>query len=150
MGIIGWAQYISGWYVRKLVRAFELRIQPFHTDECGGLKVLGNFCFGLVSPILIGSGLLIGYIIFYFIINVSNPGNGAYAISLVLYVGLPLLLLLLTGFPLTVSAFILPLRDIHIKMVSERETDEDTYNAHIEALREEIQSLLDNDKIKEA
>jgi len=35
-------------------------------------------------------------------------------------------------------------------MVSERETDEDTYNAHIEALREEIQSLLNNNMLEEA
>jgi hypothetical protein len=47
VGIQWWTMYISGWYVRKLVRAFELRIQPRHPDKCGGLKVLGNFCFGL-------------------------------------------------------------------------------------------------------
>ena len=35
-------------------------------------------------------------------------------------------------------------------MVSEREADEDIYNARIEALREEIQSLLDNNEIEEA
>src|SRR5690242_20262151 len=39
---------------------------------------------------------------------------------------------------------------ISTPMVSQRETDEDTYNTRIEALREEIQSLLDNDKVEEA
>src|SRR5260370_19809954 len=28
-GIMMWVMYISGWYVRKLVRTFELNIQPF-------------------------------------------------------------------------------------------------------------------------
>jgi len=56
--------YISGRYVRKLLRAFQLSIQPFHPDQCGGLKLLGNFCFGLGSPLLIASGLYIGYMIF--------------------------------------------------------------------------------------
>jgi len=35
-------------------------------------------------------------------------------------------------------------------MASEDETNEDTYNAHIEALREEIQSLLDTNQVEEA
>ena len=32
IGIMMWVMYISGWYVRKLVRTFELNIQPFHPD----------------------------------------------------------------------------------------------------------------------
>ena len=64
IGILTWVMYVSGSYVRKLVRAFQLSIQPFHPDQCGGLMMLGNFCFGLVLPLLIGSGLLIGYSIF--------------------------------------------------------------------------------------
>jgi hypothetical protein len=112
IGMVIWAIYISGWYVRKLVRVFKLSIQPFHTDKCGGLKVLGNFCFGLVSPILIGSALFIGYI-FALII-----GNEFSTIILALVVGLVLLLLLLYALPATIFAFILPLRDIHTKMVS--------------------------------
>ena len=63
IGIITWTVFISGWYVRKLVRVFELRIQPFHPDQCGGLKLLGNYCFGIGSPLLIGSGLFIGFLI---------------------------------------------------------------------------------------
>jgi hypothetical protein len=35
-------------------------------------------------------------------------------------------------------------------MVSERETDEDTYNARIEALREEIQALLVTKQVEAA
>jgi hypothetical protein len=143
-GIVLWVTYISGWYVRKLVRAFEFRIQPFHTDKCGGLKLLGNFCFGLGSPMLIASGFTIGYIL------LSLLGSRVDGILLALKVGLPLLLLLLYAFPAIVLAFMLPLRDIHTKMVSEGETDEDIYNARIEALREEIQSLLAINQVDDA
>jgi hypothetical protein len=145
IGIVVWEMYISGWYIRKLVRVFKLRIQPFHTDQCGGLKVLGNFCFSLVSPILIGSGLLIGYIL---LVLFSDKGGDGVALALV--VGSGLLVLLLYSLPASIFAFILPLGDIHTKMVSERETDEESYIARIEALREEIQTLLDTNQIEEA
>jgi hypothetical protein len=144
IGIVIWTMYVSGWYVRKLLRAFELRIQPFHTDQCGGLKVLGNFCFGLVSPILIGSVFLLGYMFALFI------ESGIDVVFLALAVGFFLLFLLLYVLPAVIFAFILPLRDIHSKMVSEGETDEDTYIARIEVLREEIESLLDTNQVEEA
>ena len=60
------------------------------------------------------------------------------------------LLLLLCGFPVIVLAFILPLWDIHTKMVSEGEINENIYVARIETLREEIQSLLDTNQTEEA
>jgi hypothetical protein len=149
LGIETWAVYISGCYVRKLMREFELRIEPFHTDQCGGLKLLGNFCFGLVTPLLIGSGLTIGYIFFFFI-SASISGIRIVGVFLPIAAGSILLILLLYGVPVIVLAFMLPLRDIHSKMVSERETHEDAYNARIEELRGDIQSLLDNDKVEEA
>src|SRR5260221_1743263 len=86
IGILTWAVSISGWYVRKLMRAFELRIQPFHTDKCGGLKLLGNFCFGLGTPLLIGSGLIIGYF-FFFIICASISGIRIDAVLLTIVAG---------------------------------------------------------------
>ena len=107
--------------------------------------MLGNFCFGLVSPILIGSGLTIGYIL---LLLFSDRGGDE--VGLALLVGFALLVLLLYALPASIFAFILPLRDIHSKMVSEGETDEESYIARIEALREEIQSLLDTNQVEEA
>jgi hypothetical protein len=49
-----------------------------------------------------------------------------------------------------VLGFILPLRDIHTKMVREGKTNENSYVARIEALREEIQALLDTNQVEEA
>jgi hypothetical protein len=149
MGLGTWTVYVSGWYVRKLVRAFEFRIQPFHPDKCGGLKLLGNFCFGLVTPILISSALAIGYIFLNFISQrISESSIDTF--YLILYVGIPFLFILLYGFPVIVFAFILPMRAIHAKMVSVGETAEDTYITRIGALWEEIHVLLDTNKIEEA
>jgi hypothetical protein len=144
LGLVLWAIYISGSSLRKLMRVFKLRIEPFHTDKCGGLKVLGNFYFGLASPILLGSALFIGYTFALFL------GKEFGSAELALIVGLVLLFLLLYALPAIILAFILPLWDIHTQMVSEGETDEETYNAHIEALRQEIQALLDTNQVEEA
>ena len=142
-GIVLWVMYISGWYVRKLVRTFEFSIQPFHPDQCGGLKMLGNFCFGLVSPLLIFSGFSIGYILL--ILGTKGLGTAFQASN----VGFPLLLLIY-AFPAIVFAFLLPLWDIHTKMLSEGEADEKIYVARIQALREDIQALLDANQAEEA
>ncbi len=149
LGIVTWAVYISGWYVRKLVRAFEFSIMPYHPDQCGGLKVLGNFCFGLVSPVLIGSGLILGQILL-FLISTRGIGGAALPLGLVLNVGIPLLFFLLYGLPVIVLAFMIPLWDLHTKMVSVGERDEDTYIARIKELREEIQSLLNTNQVEAA
>ncbi len=63
--------------------------------------------------------------------------------------GFPLLLLLYL-LPVIVLAFLLPLWHIHTKMVSEGARNEDIYAARIQALREEIQSLLDTNQVEEA
>ena len=148
-GIATWAMVISGGYVRKLVRAFQLSIQPFHPDQCGGLKLLGNFCFGLGSPLLFASGLLIGYSMFA-LWEYSPAINGReISADLLLSVGFALLNLLWL-LPGIVLVFILPLRAIHRKMVSEGKTNESSYFTRTEALREEIQALLDTKQVEAA
>jgi hypothetical protein len=152
VGILLWAIYVSGWYIRKLVRAFQLSIEPFHPDECGGLRLLGNFCFGLGSPLLIASGILIGYIIFALVEYASflSRGETSTVYYLASNVGLPLLFVLLFFLPGIVLNTILPLRDIHRNMVSEGKTNEQRYFTRTKALREEIQALLDANQLEAA
>jgi hypothetical protein len=146
IGILTWAMYISGWYIRHLVRVFQLSIRPFHPDQCGSLKLLGNFCFGLASPLLIASGLFIGFSLFALVDYSPVNGSG----SLVLTVYYPLLLILLLALPSLIFVFILPLRDIHTTMVSEARTNDNRYFTQTEALREEIQALLDSNQVEAA
>jgi hypothetical protein len=147
IGIMTWAMYVSGGYVRKLARAFQLSIQPFHPDECGGLKLLGNFCFGLGSPPLIASGLFIGYSIFALVEYAPALNGSGYLVLNVFY---PLLFVLLFALPSIIFVFTLPLRDIHRNMVSEGKIDESNYFTRTEALREEIQVLLDANQVEAA
>ncbi len=146
IGILTWAIYISGGYVRNLVRVFQLSIRPFHPDECGGLKLLGNFCFGLASPPLIASGLFIGYSLFA-LVEYSPLSRSAYLVLSVYY---PLLFVFLFALPTLVLGFMLPLRAIHSNMVSEAKTNQTSYYTRTEALREEIQALLDVKQVEAA
>ena len=151
IGVMTWAGYISSRFLRNLVQAFQLRIQPFHPDQCGGLTLFGNFCFGLVSPLLIGFGINIGFILFSLLAYSPETFGSEYSADvLVLYVGVPLLFILLYILPTIVLEFMFPLRDIHAKMVREGKTDENSYVMRLEVLREEIQSLLDANQVEEA
>ncbi|TMD90942.1 MAG: hypothetical protein E6I79_06630 [Chloroflexi bacterium] len=60
---------------------------------------------------------------------------------------LPILLYYLL---LTVFVFMLPLREIHTKMVGEGKTNQTLYFTRTQALREEIQALLDSKQIEAA
>jgi hypothetical protein len=64
--------------------------------------------------------------------------------------GFPLLFVLLFFFPGIVFVFILPLQAIHKKMVSEGKINETSYFTRTEALREEIQALLDVKQVEAA
>lgn len=147
LGTLLWVVCISGGCIGKLSRAFEFRIRPLHPDKCGGLKVLGNFCFGLGSPILINPGFAIGIIV---IVLLNREFDSLFHIYYVVFVGFGLLLLVLFTLPATIFAFFLPLWNIHTKMVSEQEIDEENYVASIETLREQIQTLLDDNKVEDA
>jgi hypothetical protein len=70
--------------------------------------------------------------------------------TLVLNVYYPLLFVLLFALPTIVFGFMLPLRDIHTKMVSEAKTNENSYFTRTEALREEIQALLGANQVEAA
>ena len=115
------------------------------------MRPLGNFCFGMGSPLLIASGILIGSMLFAlmeYATTLYRSENSVYYLAS--DVGLPLLFVLLLFLPGIVLAFILPLRDVHRNMVSERKTNEHRYFTRTKALREQIQALLDAHQIEAA
>lgn len=121
---------------------FEFRIEPLHPDKCGGLKVLGNFCFGLASPIFIGFAFFIGYIL----VATQDPRGGFDLIT----VDFILFIILAYGLSITVSAFFLPLWTIHTKMLHEREANNERHAKNLEVLRQAIQESLNRGETKEA
>jgi hypothetical protein len=142
IGATLWALYTSGQFIRILSRDFEFKIDPAHPDKCGGLKKLGNFCFGSSAPILIGSAYFIGYIFV-----VLRDSTGAFDLISAAYT---LFVILLYGIPITIFTFFVPLWSIHRTMRSEREIYENKHAASIAAMREQIQELLDDNQLDQA
>ncbi len=148
IGILVWVLFISGWHIRELSRRFEFRIEPVHPDHCGGLRLLGDFCFELASPLVIGSAICIGYLgVMYLYVLVTAPHS--VPVAFIVSVGFIIFFLLLLVLVASLGAF-LPLWNIHTTMLKEREQAEENYVAHIAALREQIQTLLDNNQVEEA
>ena len=141
-----WSLSISGWHISELSRAFEFRIEPVHPDHCGGLKALGNFCFGLASPLFIGLVFYIG--VLFVMVMLSDVKDLATFLPII--IGFVVVIVILYVFPAAILAFFLPLWNIHMKMLEVREREEETYAANIAALREQIQTLLDNNQLEEA
>jgi hypothetical protein len=140
LGITLWSLFISGQYLKKLSRTFEFKIEPTHPDNCGGLSVIGNFCFGLASPIFIGSTFFIGWALVvphYVFIDVTT-------VLVILFI------VLLIVLPIGISTSFRALWSIHKKMLSVRKTDEEHYVARVAPLREKIQGLLDANQLVEA
>jgi len=104
--------------------------------------VLGNFCFGLASPIFIGFAFFIGYIL----VATQDPRGGFDLIT----VDFILFIILAYGLSITVSAFFLPLWTIHTKMLHEREANNERHAKNLEVLRQAIQESLNRGETKEA
>jgi hypothetical protein len=152
LATVMWALSISGWYIRKLLRAFELRIEPVHPDKCGGLKMLGNFCFSTGSPLFIGSVFCASHIFAVFVPPASFPLIGPPGLSdlpaVVFIVSFVLIILMLSGS--SIFAFFLPLWESHTKMLKERERAEETSAVRLAPLQKQIQGLLDDNQLEEA
>jgi hypothetical protein len=142
LGILFWSVFISGQYIRNLSRTFELRIEPVHPDNCGGLQTLGNFCFASASAPLIGSAFYIGYLLVA--AHFAYFELGPQEITLFLFV------ILLVALPVAIFASFLPLWSIHMKMLKKREKDEEHYVAEIAPLLEKIHVLVDANQLEEA
>ena len=146
LGVLLWALLISGWHIRELSRRFEFRIEPVHPDHCGGLRLLGDFCFSAASPLFIGSAFCIGYLGDMYLYVLIRP-----EVSDMFRVGVGFLIFFLLLFVLVAALGVfLPLWNIHTAMLKERERAEEIYTTHIAALREQIQVLLDNNQLEEA
>jgi hypothetical protein len=141
LGVVIWTIYISGSSIRKLAQIFEFRIKPIHPDKCGGLNMLGSFCFGLVTPIFIGVAYFVGYILvaLKYLKDVFTLESLAVILFLIIVYALPPIII----------AFFLPLWDIHTKMLTAQEKNDESYAVDITAYREEIQNLLHGNQLGE-
>lgn len=143
LGMILWSLLISGRYISRLARLFDLNIEPVHPDRSGGLHELGNFCFTTSSPLLICAAFFLGWMLVALHFS-SITELGSSTIILILSV------ILLFVLPVAFYVLFRPLWKIHLNMLRKREKDEERYVAEIATLREKIQVLLDANQLDDA
>lgn len=142
-GVAAWTIMITGLTIKSLTSSFDINIQPSHPDQCGGLKVLGDLCFGMALPVLIGATLL-----------------GIYGIGGIIYpeltrrlIVIPIaanIFLFLFALPLAAFAFFVPLWNIHCEMRRRREKYEDEFAIRIVRLEQKLRTSLDSGELNAA
>lgn len=110
-----WLFLITARFTGLLTEKFKIKIRPNHPDKCGGLRPLGNLCFGVALPILIG-------IIFL----------GIYASGIIVDKGLPItnaanIGLFFFALPIAYFAFFSPMWKVHIEMKEQKSKYEEGY-----------------------
>jgi len=143
LGMILWSLLISGRYISRLARIFDLNIEPVHPDRSGGLHELGNFCFTSASPLLICAAFFLGWMLVALHFS-SIAELGSSTVILILSV------ILLFVLPIAFYVLFRPLWKIHLNMLRKREGDEEHYVAEMATLREKIQVLLDANQLDDA
>jgi hypothetical protein len=108
-----------------MTERFPIAIQPTHPDGCGGLKLLGDFCFNIALPI-IGGCFVLG------IIPILNLDRDPTINTL------SILLIFMLGAPLTIFTVFSPLWGIHEKMEEQKKAYQDKYAAQIMELEQAI------------
>ena len=101
-----WIILITSIFLYNLPNHFKLKISPGHPDNCGGLKIIGNFCLMMTSPFLIG-------IITLSILSFPFFWQSGYS----LYTNLALYLFVI---PLAFIVFFLPIWSFHESMLKAR------------------------------
>lgn len=131
VGVLGWRVGVIAYFVGLIGDRFKLRIQPNHSDRCGGFRPVGNLGFNLAAIILIPSIFLAvwGFITVFF----KDP---SFQVYVVLWGGLFRQLLVLLAC-LSLFVFIQPLYKIHLGM----EKNAQTIRAELDNLGREIEKL---------
>ena len=138
IGVGSWVIVVTGTYIKRLAIQFDLHIIPGHPDNCGGLKVLGNFCLGMALPVLV-LAMLLGTL------GIGNLVAKIYPIALITNLALFLFVL-----PLAAFTFFVPLWNIHRRMLEVREEYEDKFAKRNIQLQQRIQSSLDKQDVADA
>ena len=138
-GVAAWILSVTGWFLWRLPNEFEIRVQPNHPDECGGLRFIGNFCFRMVVPILLGAIFL----------GVVSLAEGILDASAGLRLGSNLALLIV-GLPLTYITFFTPMWGIHTEMQKRKAEFEEDLASHLLKLDSRAKSLLKQENFEEA
>jgi hypothetical protein len=104
IGIGSWKSIVTGLYVRRFSRTFDLVIHPSHPDKAGGLRPLGDLIFAMAAILIVASLALSGLTVY--------AGYIYTEIFARVFLGLV--------FALSLIAFFLPLISAHERMLAEK------------------------------
>ena len=133
-----WVMWTTGLYIRKLTTTFTLSIQPSHPDQCGGMRPIGDFCFGMAIPILIGS-IFLGFFGLSGILEKDVPVTIAANVGILCF-----------ALPLASLALLAPLWSIHRHMVEKKRIYENEFANRTAKIEERIKDSLEKDNIEQA
>lgn len=136
MALAAWVILVTGLFVFRLPRHFEITIHPRHQDRCGGLKPVGSFSLDMTLPSIVGGVILVVIAIIY---NIWS-GDALNLISQAVYLALFIMFL-----PLTSAAFFLPTWNFHRVMVAYKNEAELRIASRMLELDERIRSFLGGD-----
>jgi hypothetical protein len=127
MGQLSWVLYVTGRQIRKLTQRFVITVLPGHSDQCGGLKPVGDFCLAAAVP-LIGAGIILSTIpILKWDIDQVLSVMASMAIFVVIA-------------PLTIITVFAPLWNIHVEMTSQGRIYGDGFAIQAMALEQVIRT----------
>jgi len=140
-GVMIWAMFVTGRYIRHLTDRFDLVVQPSHPDRSGGLQALGDCCLGMAVPILYAGLFLAAWgtaTLLWLGSRYVSEAVFAYAAAL------------LITFPLAMLAFFAPLRDIHRYMVRQRRAYQNEFANWAASAEARIRAHLEAGNLQEA
>jgi hypothetical protein len=128
LGASAWTLFVTGNYLGRLSQRFEIEVEPWHPDGCGGLRIVGNFCLRMALPILAGVTFFGIYGIGTFFLPGLLPQE-----QQALQIGANLGLLIF-DIPLVALAFFHPLLGIHAEMLRKKKVYEEQFAGHLKRL----------------
>jgi|CXWL01.1.fsa_nt_gi hypothetical protein len=129
-----WIMSVTGWYVWKLPREFEIKVEARHPDKCGGLGFLGAFCLSFAFPILIST-------VFLGIMGLAGEVAG-FRVSSAISDG-AVLALIFFAMPLLYFAFFAPVWGIHNEMVVRGKEFLETGAKYIKQLEKKVDESIE-------
>ena len=142
LGFAVWPVYTTGKYISKLSEKFDINIQPSHPDNCGGLKTLGDFCFYMALPIIVGGLFFAAFGIGGAILPRFAIGEIAFNEIMPQTIVFSNIVLLVVVLPFIATVFFLPLWNIHCYMVERKKEVYDRYSNMVMELEQKLRSYI--------
>jgi hypothetical protein len=144
-GAGAWAIIATSRAIRDFVKRFDMKVEPYHVDNAGGLKAIGEFCFSMTSPLIVGT-VFCGLTAYLFI--TAYQGYNASPFADPVFLGF--LIALAVAIPLNFVAFFSPMSNMHVEMARQKKIFEDDLSNEVNALEEKTRELIRQGKLEQA